>query len=187
MPRLTPTLPTTTMAGSASGRKGPSRPQHPRQRRQVAALAGIAAAMALLAGCSAWQNPQAAQEAARRNEPQGSVQVGWRVFQMRCAACHGPDARGSQRGIDLLPRMRELGTRQFVGLVLNRYDWTRPVDAGSSSDALVDDVMARRRGSLAMPAWEAEPEVNAHVLDLYAYLSARADGRLGTGRPAAGR
>lgn len=168
----------------------PARPAAPSPSRRPARwmLAGASLALALLAGCSAWQNPQAAQEAARRNEPQGSVQVGWRLFQMRCAACHGPDARGSQRGIDLLPRMRELGARQFVGLVLNRYDWTRPADAGSSSsDALVDDVMARRRGSLAMPAWEAEPEVNAHVLDLYAYLAARADGRLGTGRPATSR
>jgi mono/diheme cytochrome c family protein len=154
----------------------------------VAALAGITAAVTVLAGCSAWQNPQAAKEAERRSEPQWSVNVGWRVFQMRCAACHGPDARGTQRGIDLLPRLRELGARQFVGLVLNRYDWTRPADAnGSNPDELIDDVMARRRGTLDMPAWEAEPQVNAHILDLYAYLSARADGRLGPGRPGASR
>ncbi len=163
---------------------------HPRLRCCGVARVGIAAAAlaAALAGCSAWQNPQAAREAARASEPQGSVAVGWRVFQSRCAACHGPDARGTQRGIDLLPRMRELGARQFVGLVLNRYDWTRPADAaGGNPEALVDDVLAGRRGSLAMPAWEAEPQVNAHILDLYAYLSARADGRLDAGRPASGR
>ena len=34
-----------------------------------------------------------------------------------------------------------------------------------------------------MPAWEADPKVNPHVLDLYAYLSARADGKLGPGEP----
>jgi hypothetical protein len=32
-------------------------------------------------------------------------------------------------------------------------------------------------------AWQDEPPVNAHVLDLYAYLSARADGVAGPGRP----
>lgn len=174
-----PRLPAARPSAQSLPRRGP---------RVPVALASAGLVLALLAGCAAWRNPQAAQEMARRTEPQGSVNVGWRVFQMRCAACHGPDARGTQRGIDLLPRLRELGARQFVGLVLNRYDWTRPVDAGgSSSEALVDDVLARRRGSLAMPAWEAEPEVNAHILDLYAYLSARADGRLGTGRPTSSR
>jgi hypothetical protein len=43
--------------------------------------------------------------------------------------------------------------------------------------------MERRDQPLAMPAWRDEPRVNAHVLDLYAYLSARSEGRLGTGKP----
>jgi hypothetical protein len=34
-----------------------------------------------------------------------------------------------------------------------------------------------------MPAWQDEPPVKAHIMDLYAYLSARADGRQGTGQP----
>jgi hypothetical protein len=34
-----------------------------------------------------------------------------------------------------------------------------------------------------MPAWQGEPVVNAHVMDLYAYLSARSEGRLAAGRP----
>ena len=38
-------------------------------------------------------------------------------------------------------------------------------------------------GTLTMPAWQGEPVVTAHVMDLYAYLSARADGRQGPGRP----
>jgi hypothetical protein len=45
-------------------------------------------------------------------------------------------------------------------------------------------VLQGRQGAVTMPAWQGEPSVNAHVLDLYAYLSARAEGRLGTGRPA---
>jgi hypothetical protein len=34
-----------------------------------------------------------------------------------------------------------------------------------------------------MPTWQGEPAVNAHILDLYTYLSARAEGRIGNGRP----
>jgi hypothetical protein len=42
--------------------------------------------------------------------------------------------------------------------------------------------MTRQSQPLAMPAWQDEPRVNAHVLDLYAYLSARSDGRIDAGK-----
>ena len=35
-----------------------------------------------------------------------------------------------------------------------------------------------------MPALDGEPRVAAHVADIYAYLSARAQGTQGFGRPA---
>jgi hypothetical protein len=34
-----------------------------------------------------------------------------------------------------------------------------------------------------MPAWQGEPIVIVHIVDLYAYLSARAQGAQGSGRP----
>ena len=37
--------------------------------------------------------------------------------------------------------------------------------------------------SLPMPGWDTDDDVPPHVLDLYAYLSARADGGLGPGKP----
>jgi hypothetical protein len=37
---------------------------------------------------------------------------------------------------------------------------------------------------LTMPAWQGEPRVTAHIVDLYAYLSARAQGTQGPDRPA---
>lgn len=46
--------------------------------------------------------------------------------------------------------------------------------------------MRRQRGSrvrIIMPAWDADPLVTPHVLDLFAYLTARADGKLGPGEP----
>jgi hypothetical protein len=43
--------------------------------------------------------------------------------------------------------------------------------------------MRRDEVPVEMPAWQSEPVVNAHIIDLYAYLSARADGKLDVGRP----
>lgn len=149
----------------------------------VAVAAGL-----LLAGCAVtWENRQAAQEVAQQNQPAGSLYLGWRVYQDKCARCHGADAAGTASAPNLLPRLRELGERRFVGLVLQRYDLNQPqLQAGSGrspGEAQVEVVMQRQDAPLAMPAWQDEPRVNAHILDLYAYLSARADGRQGTQRP----
>lgn len=156
---------------------------------KVALGCGAAIVSALwLAGCALEvQNRQPAQELAQQARPPGSVYTGWRVFQERCAGCHGPAATGTAKAPDLLPRVREMGPRRFVSLVLKRYDWSLPASqAGSESaarEALVDEIMQRRQGALAMPAWESEPRVNAHIADLYAFLAARAEGTQGPGRP----
>jgi mono/diheme cytochrome c family protein len=148
------------------------------------------AAVLLLAGCGAveLQNRQAAEELAQRSKPPGSVYTGWRVFQDRCAGCHGPDATGTAGGPDLLPRVRAIGPRQFVSLVLTRYDWglapTQPASDGVARQALIEDIVQRKAGPLTMPAWQGEPRVTAHIVDLHAYVSARAQGTQGPGRPA---
>jgi hypothetical protein len=154
-------------------------------------LRGTALASAvLLAGCTGveMQNRQAAEELAQRSKPPGSVYAGWRVFQDRCAGCHGPAATGTADGPDLLPRVHKIGPHQFVDLVLKRYDWSLPpaqADGRSAArEALVDAIVQRKQGLLTMPAWEGEPSVNAHIVDLYAYISARAQGTQGPGRPA---
>ncbi len=144
------------------------------------------AAAALLAGCAVEvQNTQPARELAQAAQPPGSVYTGWRVFQDKCAACHGADATGSSKAPDLTARVAAMGPRRFVGLVLTRYDlWGLPPAAGEAAQAArVDSVLQRREGEVRMPAWQGEPSVNAHVADLYAWLSARAEGRQGTGRP----
>jgi cytochrome c553 len=158
----------------------------PRLRRGAAlVLAGAAALLA--AGCALHvTNTEARGEAAKAGPaagPGGSVYLGWRVFQDRCARCHGADAAGTDRGADLRPRVAGMSPRRFVNLVLRRYDWGSARD----NDGLADDVLARREEPLAMPAWEGEPRVSAHILDLYAYLAARAEGTQGPGRPAGPR
>lgn len=155
--------------------------------RRCGVMHGVAFSLALLsAGCAV--ELQNAREIAEMSQPPGSVYTGWRVFQDKCAGCHGPAATGTAGAPDLLPRVREMGSRRFVSLVLTRYDWELPATkSGSDSaarQALVEDVVQRKEGMLTMPAWQGEPRVNAHIVDLYAYLSARAQGTQGPQRPA---
>lgn len=156
--------------------------------RALALPAAAALALLGLAGCAVeFTNTRAAQELARPAVPPGSVYTGWRVFQDKCAQCHGAAATGSAGAPDLLPRLQTMDERRFVNLVLLRYDWGLPAaqlrDDAAARQALVEDIAARRAGALTMPAWQGEPRVNAHIADLYAYLSARAAGTQGPGRP----
>lgn len=142
----------------------------------------------LITGCTVEvKNTQPAQELAREAQPPGSVYVGWRVFQERCASCHGTSAQGGSGVPNLLPLVREMGPRQFVSQVLNRYDWGIAPEiakgAGTTRPDLVEAIVQRREGQITMPAWQGEPVVTAHIADLYAYLSARATGGLGPERP----
>lgn len=145
-----------------------------------------------LGGCAVevveLQNTQPARDYAQQSAPPGTVYAGWRVFQDKCAGCHGAAATGAAGGPDLLPRVREMGPRQFTSLVLQRYDWSPAVATtrgdSAAHEALVDQVLQRQQGALAMPAWQGEPGVDVHVMDLYAYVSARAQGTQGPGRPA---
>jgi len=160
--------------------------------RAVALMAALTAALTAalsLAGCAVqFENQQAAQELAQRAKPPGSVYTGWRVFQDKCAGCHGAAGNGTASAPDLMPQVREMGARRFAGLVLQRYDWTRPAaqaaSDGPAREAAINDILLRKDTALAMPEWLGEPQVNAHVIDLYAYLSARAAGTQGPHRPA---
>jgi hypothetical protein len=81
-----------------------------------------------------------------------------------------------------------MGSRRFVSLVLDRYDWSLPAaqtrGESAAREALIEAIVQREAGMLTMPAWQGEPRVTAHIVDLYAYLSARAQGTQGPDRPA---
>ena len=118
--------------------------------------------------------------------------TGWRLFHTTCYGCHGVDAVGTDVAPNLVERVKALTPRAFVSKVLTSYRITLPVsetnteDRSSVREAMVEEVMRQERGArgeVVMPAWEADSKVRPHVLDLYAYLSARADGKLGSGRP----
>lgn len=157
------------------------------------AALGVATAL-LGSGCTLQvQNTRPAEElAAQAARAPGSVYLGWRVYTDKCASCHGAAGGGGVGAIqapDLVARMSELGPRRFAHLVLVRYDLDDPGAAARARDdpalrdARIDEILQRRDRPLPMPAWQGEPRVSAHILDLYAYLAARAEGRQGPGRP----
>lgn len=160
-----------------------------RNIKLMRAVAGAALCAGVFSACTGVevQNVQPAREMAEMARPPGSVYTGWRVFQDKCARCHGAAATGTAQAPDLLPRVREMGSRRFVALVLRRYDMSLPAaqaaGEGAAREAMIEGILQRREGALAMPAWEGEPRVNAHIADLHAWLDARAAGTQGPGRP----
>lgn len=147
----------------------------------------LAAAVMVTACAVEVQNTLPAKALAQQSKPAGSVYAGWRLFQDKCASCHGPAAEGTGSAPDLLPRVLRMGPHQFVDTVLTRYDWNMPASqakpGSSARETMIDELVQGRGATLTMPAWQAEPSVNAHIADLYAYLFARAQGTLGRGRP----
>ncbi len=118
--------------------------------------------------------------------------TGWRLFHTTCYGCHGVGAVGTDLAPNLVERVKTLTPRGFAAKVLTSYRIVQPVDESNAADrstaldALVEGILRRERSTrslIAMPAWDDDPTVQPHVLDLYAYLSARADGALGPGRP----
>ena len=119
--------------------------------------------------------------------------TGWRLFHSACHGCHGVDAVGSDVAPSLVERMRGMTPREFTTRVLTSYRLVPPATEGTREErardreATTEDVLRRERGSarsrVVMPAWASDDQVPTHVLDLYAYLSARADGKLGPGVP----
>lgn len=168
------------------------RPSASAAARGLGLLGSAALASTLLCACAGdtaveFENQKAAQEVARLAGPPGSLYRGWRLFQEKCASCHGPNATGTGSAPDLLPRVREMGPRRFTGLVLQRYDWNlSPAEShneGQALDRLIDDILQRKGPVVIMPAWQGSPAVSAHILDLYSWLAARAEGSQGEGRP----
>ena len=118
--------------------------------------------------------------------------TGWRLFHTTCYGCHGVDALGTDVAPNLVERVKTMTPRAFVSKVLTSYRITLPAsetnteDRSSVREAMIEEVMRQERGArggVIMPAWESDSKVRPHELDLFAYLSARADGKLGPGRP----
>ena len=118
-----------------------------------------------------------------------STYLGWRVFHSTCHGCHGIDATGTSVAPNLVERVKRLSARDFSVKVLSRYRITMSAEAAAGDDqtavreAFLEQVLRRESGDVLMPAWERDANVKPHVLDIYAYLRARADDALQPGRP----
>ncbi|HMO47716.1 MAG TPA: hypothetical protein PKB14_17015 [Rubrivivax sp.] len=118
--------------------------------------------------------------------------AGWKLFHSSCHVCHGIGGVGSGIAPNLVERIGNYTPRGFATKVLTSYRIvpmspdSGPPETLAEREALLELVMKRerqQRGQPLMPAWDDDEEIAPHVLDIYAYLSARAEGSLGPGKP----
>jgi Cytochrome C oxidase, cbb3-type, subunit III len=115
--------------------------------------------------------------------------LGWKLFHSACHSCHGVGGVGTGVAPNLLERVPTMTPRDFASKVLTSYRLVSPADEDTAQghDATLEQILRRdrhaARGQVVMPAWGGDATVPPHVLDLYAYLSARAAGDLGPGQP----
>jgi methanol metabolism-related c-type cytochrome len=93
------------------------------------------------------------------------VYNGYRRYGESCFRCHGPDGAGSSYAPDLLESLKHLDHDQFANVVINGRQ-----NVTTSSDNV-------------MPAFGMTEDVVTYLDDIYGYLKARSDGKLGRGRP----
>jgi hypothetical protein len=152
----------------------------------------LVAGAILISGVAQGAEPEPGTYRAEKGRVDRNTYLGWKLFHTTCFTCHGRDATGTDLAPNLTERIKFITPRDFATKVMTSYRIIVPsgdMAGGESSgyrDAVIEEVMRKQRGekgSVTMPAWETNSTVRPHILDLYAYLTARADGALGPGRP----
>jgi methanol metabolism-related c-type cytochrome len=93
------------------------------------------------------------------------VYNGYRRYHSYCHVCHGPDGLGSSFGPALVESLKRLSYDQYAEVVVNGRK-----NVSASSDKV-------------MPSFGLNRDVMCYLDDIYAYLKARSDEKLGRGRP----
>jgi methanol metabolism-related c-type cytochrome len=134
-------------------------------------LAAVAVAAALVTAGSG-RADQAADEAYERpyqicgeNVVDRGTYNGYRRYHAYCHVCHGPDGLGSSYAPNLVESLK----------VMKRDDFSQVVAGGRQN-------LAAGKESV-MPAFYEVADVMNYLEDIYSYLKARSDGKLGRGRP----
>ncbi|MGQ7847709.1 c-type cytochrome [Granulosicoccus sp. 3-233] len=91
---------------------------------------------------------------------------GYRRFHGTCHACHGQDAAGSSFAPSLTESLKTMDYATFKKTVM---EGREVKDASGAVNA--------------MPPFANDKNVTKHLDDIYRYLTARANGGLGAGRP----
>lgn len=123
----------------------------------------VVAALALGAGSASAQVNDAYHSAPRDTIDNAAYQ-GWKQFELNCSRCHGEYGVGSSFAPALVVSLKEGGT------VPTRELFMTTVCAG--------------RPDKGMPGWCALGLEMDKILNMYSYLKGRADGKIGSGRPA---
>ena len=89
--------------------------------------------------------------------------TGWIRYSAFCQTCHGTGGVGSAIAPDLTQALKGLNARQF--------------------ETIVSCGLKGNLGTGVMPSWKDNPNIAPYIENLWAYLSARANGALGPGRP----
>jgi methanol metabolism-related c-type cytochrome len=114
--------------------------------------------------------PAAEEEKPYKIDPDGTVDwptfSGFRRFNSECFVCHGPDGVGSTFAPALIDSLKTMTYEQFLDTVTN----------GKQE---VNTAVQKK-----MPAFGTNPNVMCYLDDIYSYLKARSDGKIGRGRPA---
>ena len=155
-----------------------------RRHRRALALAALVLSVLPLAA-HARADPPPGDYRIEHGKVDRGTYAGWRLFHSACYGCHGVGGGGTDLAPNLVERVKTLTPRAFAARVLTSYRIAL-LAGDANGEAQLDEVMRRERGTavrILMPVWEADPKVNPHVLDVFAYLSARADGKLGPGKP----
>jgi len=90
---------------------------------------------------------------------------GFRRYHSECHVCHGPDGLGSSYAPNLTESLKRLDYTQFMEVVVNG---RKVVGGGKES---------------VMPSFGDNQNVMCYIDDIYDYLKARSDDKLGRGRP----
>jgi len=90
---------------------------------------------------------------------------GYRRYGQSCHRCHGPDGAGSSYAPSLTESLKHIDYDQFVDVIINgRQNVTQAQNN-------------------VMPSFGTTEDVVNYLDDIYGYLKARSDEKLGRGRP----
>ncbi|KAA0589110.1 methanol metabolism-related c-type cytochrome [Azospirillum lipoferum] len=90
---------------------------------------------------------------------------GYRRYASSCHVCHGPDGLGSSFAPALAESLKRMDYWQFTDVVTNGRK-----NMGATGDKV-------------MPTFGSDPNVMLNLADIYRYLKARSDDKIGRGRP----
>jgi mono/diheme cytochrome c family protein len=128
--------------------------------RQLGLSALVASCLMLGAGGASWaEGARSRLYVVRDGKVDAMTYNGFRRYHAGCNHCHGPDGIGSTFAPPLVAPLAD--AEAFRRIVLE----------GSIT------------GTSVMPGYAGDPNFAPHVDDIYANLQARADGKLGRGRP----